>query len=463
MGGAMRDQLEAMRAFHRSGATRPALFRLDALARLRDCLKKRENDIAAALQADLGKVAGEAYLTETGLVLGEISLLRRKLPAYMRPRQAGGRFGGFGGGVALFPSRCLVRPEPLGLALIMAPWNYPVHLSLLPLADAIAAGNCVALKPSSRAPACAGLIAEIAAECFRAEHVSVFSGEGESLGNELLRERWDFIFYTGSGRVGREVLAAAAPHLTPVCLELGGKSPAIVCADADLKLAARRIAWGKMLNAGQTCVAPDYVLAHASVKSRLVEYLQQEFERFPGRGRAALDNPDYCRIVSVAALERLLELSGGQAEYDRQSLRLAPLLLPDARPEDAVMREEIFGPLLPLLEFDSQEDAISFVNNRDKPLASYIFTSSGQNAEFFLENISSGGACVNDTVLQVAAHYLPFGGVGASGMGRYHGRHGFELFSHLKSVVKRGTWCDPTLRYLPVKALAFRLVRRFLS
>lgn len=459
MGTAMRERLEAMRAFYRSGATRPAAFRLEALARLQDCLKRREGDIAAALHADLGKTAAESYLTETGLVLGEIALLRRKLPAYMRARRAPGSIGG---GLALFPARCRVWPEPFGLALIMAPWNYPVHLALLPLADALAAGNCVALKPSSRAPACAGLVAEIAAESFQPEHVSVFAGKGEELGDELLQERWDFIFYTGSGRVGRKVLAAAAPHLTPVCLELGGKSPVVVCADADLKLAARRIAWGKTLNAGQTCVAPDYVLAQASVKEKLAECLQQEFARFPGQGRAALDNPDYCRIVSRPALERLVKLSGGQAAHDRQSLRMAPLLLPAARPEDPVMQEEIFGPLLPLLDFDSEEDAIAFINNREKPLACYIFTSSSQKAAFFLERISSGGACVNDTVLQVGAHSLPFGGVGASGMGRYHGRHGFELFSHLKGVLRRGAWCDPPLRYLPISSSAFKLIRRFL-
>ncbi|MDR1125322.1 MAG: aldehyde dehydrogenase family protein [Deltaproteobacteria bacterium] len=451
----MRDRLEAMRVFYRRGITRPADFRLEALGRLHACLKRRESDLAASLLADLGKAPGEAYLTETGLVLGELSLLRRKLRSFMRPRRAGG-------GPALFPSRCEVRPEPLGLALIMAPWNYPVHLSLLPLADAVAAGNCVALKPSSRAPASASLIAEIAAECFQPEHVSVFNGAGATLGNELLRERWDFIFYTGSGKVGREVLTAAAPRLTPVCLELGGKSPVIVCADANLELAARRIAWGKTLNAGQTCVAPDYVLAHASVKNRLADYLQKEFDRFPGRGRAALDNPNYCRIVSRAALERLVELAAGRAEFDLQSLRLAPLLLPDARPEHPVMREEIFGPLLPLLAFNTTEEALAFVNDREKPLACYIFTATPQNAAALLDGIGSGGACVNDTVLQAAAHTLPFGGVGGSGLGRYHGRYGFELFSHLKSVVRRGTWCDPPLRYLPVAALALRLIRRFL-
>ena len=449
-------QADALRYFFNTGATLNYEFRLAALNRLFVCIKRREADIAAALHADLGKAPGEAYLTETGMILGELAFLRRKLRALMKPRRAQCE-------LSFFPAKGRVYPEPFGVCLIMAPWNYPLNLSLIPLADAVAAGNCVMLKPSSRAPATAAMLEEIIAECFDFGHVCLALGKGEETGAALLAGKWDFIFYTGSARVGREVMTAAARHLTPICLELGGKSPVIVAADADIALTARRIAWGKMLNAGQTCVAPDYILVAGEVKDKLVAALAAELAAFPGEGKAALYNPDYCRIVSKQALERLETLTQGRAVFDYDRLRMAPLLLPDAAPDDPAMREEIFGPILPILTVKDVDEAVDFVRAREKPLACYIFTASKATAADLLSRISSGGACVNDTIMQTASPHLPFGGVGASGMGRYHGRTGFELFSNMKSVVFRGTCCDPRLRYLPVGARALVWLRRLLG
>ncbi len=449
-------QMEAMRVFWQSGATLDREFRLAALERLGACLKRREPEMGLALKADLGKAPGEAYLTEIGPILSEIAFLRRHLRRLMRPRRARTP-------LALFPACSRIYPEPLGLCLIMAPWNYPAQLSLIPLAAALAAGNCAMLKPSSRAPATAGLLAEMAAECFAQDHVHVARGEGASRGAALLERRWDFIFYTGGAGVGREVMAAAARHLTPVCLELGGKCPAVVAADADIALAARRIAWGKMLNAGQTCVAPDYVLAAAEVKARLVAALRTEFARFPGAGRVALHNPDYGRIVSVEALMRLEKLAGGAGICDYEGLRMAPLVMDAVGPEHPVMAEEIFGPILPVLGVADMNAAAEFVRAREKPLACYVFTGSRGAADELLRRVSCGGGCVNDTVMHLASPYLPFGGVGASGLGRYHGRVGFELFSNLKSVARRGAWPDLPWRYLPVGEKALRLLRRIMK
>ena len=454
--GDLARQTQAMHTFFTSGATLDYEFRVAALDKLAACLKRREAQLAAALKADLGKAPGETYLTEVGPVLNEITFLRRRLRALMRPRLARTS-------LALFPACSRIYPEPLGLCLVMAPWNYPVQLGFMPLVGAVAAGNCVVLKPSSRAPATAVLMAELVAECFAPEHVHATWDASAAKGEALLKERWDFIFYAGSARVGREVMAAAARHLTPVCLELGGKCPAVVAEDANVELAARRIAWGKLLNAGQTCVAPDYVLAERPIKDRLAAALRAEFTRFPGRGRAALANPDYGRIISAEALARLEKLSGGAAACDRESLRLAPLVMDEAGPEHPVMAEEIFGPLLPVLSVVDLDAAAEFVRARAKPLACYIFTGSRAAAEDLLGRIPCGGACVNDVVMHLASPYLPFGGVGASGMGRYHGRAGFELFSNLKSVAWRGTRPDLPWRYLPVGERALRILRRIIK
>ena len=446
-------QAERQRAFFLSGATLSREFRRDALKRLHTVLHESEENAARALKQDLGKSGAESYLTETGMVLASISHAARRLRAWMRPRFVLPS-------PALFPAFGRIYAEPFGLVLIMSPWNYPLNLALMPLVDAVAAGNCVMLKPSSRAPATSRLLESVIAEVFDPAHVSMAPGGAET-GDTLLSLRFDFIFYTGSGRVGRKVMEAAARNLTPVCLELGGKSPVIVCEDADCALAARRIAWGKTLNAGQTCVAPDYVLAHRSIAQRLAALVREEFLRFPGPD--ALRNPEYCRIISPEAMDRLEALSHGRAAVDRSSMRMAPLVMENVSPDAPVMREEIFGPLLPVLSFTDPEEALNMVRERDKPLACYVFARSPVTARYFLDRLSFGGGCVNDTLMHVGSHHLPFGGVGPSGMGRYHGKAGFDLFSNQKGVLHRGIWPDPPLRYPPISDRALSIIRRLLS
>jgi aldehyde dehydrogenase (NAD+) len=445
--------IREQRAFFRSGATLDYAFRRRALDTLYDVLAASEADIAASLSGDLGKSEGESYLTETGIVFSELFNARKHLKAWMRPRRVSTP-------LFLFPAASRIYAEPLGLALIISPWNYPFLLSLAPLINAVSAGNCVILKPSSRAPATGALLERLVASAFEPAHVRLVQG-GPDTGNALLAGNFDFFFYTGSARVGKNVMRAAAERLVPVCLELGGKSPSIVCEDADLTLAARRIAWGKTVNAGQTCVAPDYVLAHERVKDRLLTLLEAEFARFPGPD--ALHNKAYARIISHEALERLNILARGQAAFDVASRRMAPLILSDPDPDSPLMREEIFGPLLPVPGFSALEEALAFIQDRDTPLSCYIFTRSRQTARALLQRLPFGGGCVNDVLVHAGSHALPFGGMGASGMGRYHGRAGFDLFSNLKSVIHGSQLLDIPLRYSPHGNCALSLLKRLLK
>lgn len=440
-----------LRGFFGSGATLAADFRLDALGALHGALQEYEQDILAALQADLGKSPAEGYLSELGLVLKEIGFARKHLRRWMRPSRAR---------IPLFaqPAYGRVYYEPFGVTLNISPWNYPFQLALMPLVSAIAAGNCMALKPSSKAPHTAEMLKKLVTMALPSGLARVVTGP--DAGPELLRERFDFILYTGSAGVGKTVMRAAAEHLTPVCLELGGKSPAMVFADANLAQAARSIAWGKLMNAGQTCIAPDYVLAHQSIKQELQALIQAEFERFPGPD--ALHNAQYGRIINGLALKRLLALSGGKAQADAQTLRMAPLLMPDASPQDPVMQEEIFGPLLPVLPFSTMDEALAFVRAREKPLACYIFTRDKRLARRVIDALPFGGGCVNDTLMHMSSAYLPFGGVGGSGMGRYHGEYGFKLLSNPKGVLHKRPWPDAPLRYPPYNEGRLRLIKRFL-
>ena len=441
--------------FFKTGATLGYEFRLASLYALHETIKYMEADIFKALQEDLGKAPAEAYMSEVGLVLEEISFARKKLRAWMKPRPLPSP-------IYTFPCKSFVYPEPFGLVLNISPWNYPFQLALIPLVNAVAAGNCVILKPSSRTPQTAALLGSIISKAFAPQHVSVVQGEGAVTGDALLNERFDFIMYTGSANVGKKVMQAASANLTPVCLELGGKSPAIVWADADLKHAARSIAWGKMLNAGQTCIAPDYLLVEKSVKNQLESLLQAEFKRFPGVEAAGLQNENYAKIINTAALQRLEGLAAGKAKIDEQSRRMLPLLLPNAQPEDAVMQEEIFGPILPVLGFEDTNEVLEFVQAREKPLACYLFTKNKEKLDFILKRMSFGGGCINDTMLHTSSSYLPFGGVGHSGMGRYHGKHGFDLFSNMKSILHKKTWLDIPLRYLPIRDQTFSWLKRLL-
>ncbi|MBC5786175.1 aldehyde dehydrogenase [Ramlibacter sp. USB13] len=451
------ELLQAQRAFFRSGATRPVAFRRDALVRLRAALVGAEAEVLAALQADLGRPPAEAYASEVGFVLGEIDFALRHLARWARPRKERTP-------PLLFPATSWIHPEPYGCTLIVGPWNYPVQLLLVPLLGAIAAGNCAVLKPSELAPRTAEVLARVVATAFPPGHVAVVQGGVDAV-QELLAQRFDSIFFTGGARVGRIVMQAAARFLTPVTLELGGKSPCIVDASADLDVAARRIAWGKFMNAGQTCVAPDFVLVHASVRAQLVERLAATVRAF--YGDAPRGSPDFGRIVNTAHFDRLAALLGrGRAavggDSDRAERYIAPTVLDGVEWTDPVMQDEIFGPILPVLEFATLDAAIARVQAMERPLALYVFAGERAVQDRVLRELPSGGACVNDTVAQLLNPRLPFGGVGDSGLGGYHGRHSFETFSHMRSVVRRGTWFDLAAKYPPYR-MPLAVLRRLMQ
>ena len=448
--------LAAQRGYFASGATLALEARRAALRRLYGELRRREGDIAAALRADLGKCPEEAYMCETGLLLGGIRYLERHLPALMRARRAPTP-------LTQFRARSFVSPSPLGAVLIISPWNYPFLLSLGPLAAAVAAGNTAVLKPASSAPASAALIAEIVADVFAPEQVLAAAG-GREENAALLEGRFDRIFFTGGAAAGREVLRRAAEHLTPVTLELGGKSPCIVDGTADIALAARRIACGKLINCGQTCVAPDYVLCDARVETELLSALAAEFRR---QCPDALGDENYGHMVNARHFERVRALIDPQKVVygggcDPRSLKIEPTLLAGVTAADAAMGEEIFGPVLPVLTYRTLDEAVAFVESRPRPLALYLFTRSRENKKRVLARCRFGGGCINDTVVHLANEHLPFGGVGESGMGAYHGRRGFEEFSHLRGVMDRALRPDLPVKYRPFGAHTLALLRRLM-
>jgi len=440
------DLVQRQRAHQQTGVTRPLEFRRAALEKCSAALERHEARLLAALQADLRKSPFQGYATEVGLLQAEIRHARKHLARWAAPVR--GRTPWI-----VAPAGGWVQPEPLGVALIIGPWNYPLQLLLAPLASAIAAGNCAVLKPSELAPRAADAVAALVRETFAEEFVSVVTG-GPEEAEGLLRERFDKIFFTGSTRVGRMVMAAAARHLTPVTLELGGKCPAIVCADAAVEQAARRIAWGKFMNAGQTCVAPDFVLVQRPVREVFAAAVKKALLEFYGGDPGG--SADYGRIVNARHFERLSNylrdgkvLHGG--ERDAKDLFLAPTLLADVSPNSPVMQEEIFGPILPLLEFDHLDDVFALLRGRPTPLALYLFTRDRVTEARVMKETRSGGLCVNDVVSHMIGSGLPFGGLGDSGMGAYHGRAGFEAFSHRRAVLRRATWLDTPFRYPPPK------------
>ena len=450
--------VSAQRAYFDSGATLPVEFRIDALKRLRTAIRSNEARIAEAIRADLGKSAFESYMCESGLVLSEISCMLRHIRSYSRERRVRTP-------LAQFASRSYISPAPYGVTLIMSPWNYPLLLTLDPLVDAIAAGNTAVVKPSAYSPNTSALLAELIAECFPPEYVAVITG-GRAENACLLEEKFDFIFFTGSASVGRLVLEKAAPKLTPVALELGGKSPCIVDASADLKLAARRIVFGKYLNCGQTCVAPDYILCDAKVKDQLIALLKAEIRR--QYGDDWFTNANYGKIINEKHFDRIcglidpdkLACGGGS---DRASLKIEPTVLDNVRFDDPVMQQEIFGPVLPVLSFTDLEQAIRSINDRPKPLALYLFTQSRETERRVLESCSFGGGCINDTIIHLATTQMGFGGAGESGMGSYHGKKSFEAFSHERSVVRKHVHPDLPMRYRPYTPGTDRVIRRVLG
>lgn len=449
------------REYFLSGATRSISFRRCALKKLLDAIKEHENDLFDALAADLGKAPMEGYLTEISVVTQEIRYAIRHLARWSRPVCVATP-------LVHFPAKSRIYHDPLGIVLILAPWNYPFQLALAPLVAAIAAGNCAVVKSSRMSPAVGGIIAKLVADLFPPEYVACVDSAVDS-NDDVLAERYDHILFTGSGSVGKSVMAAAARNLTPVTLELGGKSPCIVDETADVELSAKRIAWGKFLNAGQTCVAPDFILVHQSVKEPLIEALKKKITAF--YSETPLTSLDLARIVNARHWERLVQLLPGPTErerivaggeVDRQNCRIAPTILDRVTFDSPVMREEIFGPILPILEYASLDETLSALERRPTPLALYLFTKNRATERRVFETLRFGGGCVNDTVVHLSNHHLPFGGVGPSGMGAYHGRTGFETLSHRKSVLHKGLWFDVPLRYPPYLAKIFRLVRLIL-
>lgn len=453
----MHDTIAAQRRYFLSHATLEVEFRLKALSCLRKAILKWEPRLAEALKADLGKSSTESYMSEIGMVLAGLRDVRRHLRRWARGYHVMAP-------PAQFPSSCRVVPEPYGVSLVISPWNYPVLLALDPLVGALAAGNTCVLKPSELAPATAEVLGQMLAETFPPEYVAVVQG-GVEVSNALLAESFDYIFFTGSPRVGHIVMEAAARHLTPLTLELGGKSPCIVDETADVRMAARRIAFGKVLNVGQTCVAPDYALVHINCKGAFINAFREEVEQM--LGEEPLKNPNYPCIINERHFERIAHLMkvgvamvGGKT--DAATRRIEPTLLVDV-PEDApCMQEEIFGPLLPVITYESIEEVENFILSRPKPLACYIFTGNRMLEKRLLKHLSFGGGCVNDTIIHLAVPGLPFGGVGNSGMGAYHGKASFDTFSHKKSVLRKGTWLDLPFRYQPFTRFKELILRLFL-
>ncbi len=448
--------VQRQRAFFESGATRTVAFRRAQLRKLGGAIEAREALVLEALHADLRKSPYHAFTTEIGLVLDELRHAVRRLPAWIKPKTCGTPW-------LAWPARSFVQPEPYGVALIIGPWNYPFQLLLSPLVGAMAAGNCAVLKPSEYASRTAAAVAQLVGETFPAEYLAVVQG-GPDVAESLLRQRFDSIFFTGSTSIGRAVMAAAARPLTPVTLELGGKCPCLVCADAPLELTARRVAWGKFMNAGQTCVAPDFVLVDRRIRGPFVDALVRTIRDFYGDNPQ--QSPDYARIINRRHWERLAGYLGSGrivhgGQRDASDLYLAPTIMTGTPVEAPVMRDEIFGPILPVLEYEVLDHALAMLKDRPTPLALYLFTHDRRIQERVLAATRSGGVCLNDTVLHMVGKGLPFGGLGDSGLGAYHGRASFDCFTHRRSVMRRSLALDPGLRYPPPRVSLATIKRLF--
>lgn len=445
------------RTVYASGVTRPVIFRRQALMRLRKVIIRNEKLIEAALKEDLGKCSFESYMSEIGFVLDELNYVCRHLDLWTKPRPVLPS-------KMQMPALCGRSPEPYGCVLIMSPWNYPFMLTMGPLIGAVAAGNCVIIKPSAYSPATSKVLKKIVEETFNRGHVDCITG-GRQENAELLNQRFDYIFFTGSVAVGKLVMESASRNLTPVSLELGGKSPCIVDETADLKAAARRIVFGKYLNVGQTCVAPDYLLVHASVKEELLRLIRGYIRR--DYGENPIEDKTYGKIVNERHYERLMGLMDGEDIYyggrsDAKTLKIEPTVLDNITPESRIMQEEIFGPLLPVLTYRKLSEVISYVTGHEKPLALYMFSKSRSHIHKIMNTCSFGGGCINDTILHLATSHMPFGGVGHSGMGGYHGKYSFDTFTHYRSIVIKGKM-DVPLRYRPYDAWKDKLLRKVIK
>ena len=446
------------RNYFYTGATLNIDFRITALKKLQTSIQSHQEQINAALKSDLGKSSFESYMCESGLVLSEITYILKHIHSFSKEKTVHTP-------LAQFHSRSYRKPSPYGVTLIMSPWNYPFLLTFDPLVDAIAAGNTAVLKPSAYSPATSNIICEIVRECFPEEYVAVVMG-GRQENSCLLQEHFDYIFFTGSQAVGKEVMRHASEHLTPVTLELGGKSPCIVDKSANIKLAAKRIVFGKYLNCGQTCVAPDYILCDKAIRDQLIDAIKSEIRR--QFGKHPLENPSYGKIINRKHFQRLQGLIdsskviiGGQS--DAKILRIAPTVMKNVTWDDAIMGEEIFGPILPILTYESLDEAIQTVESHPHPLALYFFSEDKAAQKKVLDRCHFGGGCINDTIIHLATSAMPFGGVGESGMGGYHGQAGFDEFTHYRSIVDKKTWMDLPVRYQRYNKFKRKMLRMFLK
>ncbi|MCI8281106.1 MAG: aldehyde dehydrogenase [Lachnospiraceae bacterium] len=450
--------VQQQRQFFQSGATLPIDKRIYILKKMRAVFAIQEEEILNALKKDLGKSNMESYMCEIGLVLSEITYMIKHIPRFSKEKRVPTP-------LAQFHSRSFQKPSPYGVTLIMSPWNYPFLLTMDPLVDAIAAGNTAVVKPSAYSPATSQVIQTLMSQFFDPAHISVITG-GRAENACLLQQHFDYIFFTGSQSVGKDVMRQAAAHLTPVTLELGGKSPCVVEETANLKLAAKRIVFGKYLNCGQTCVAPDYIYCHRSVKDALLSEIKKQVRL--QYGECPLSNPDYGKIINEKHFHRLLGLidekkvvlGGGS---NPESLQIEPTVLDHVTFDDAIMQEEIFGPLMPILTYENFDEAIAKINSMEHPLALYIFTSNKAAAKKITASCGFGGGCINDTIIHLATSSMGFGGFGESGMGSYHGKEGFDTFSHYKSIVDKKTWLDLPMRYQPYQEKYGKMIRSFLK
>lgn len=452
----LRTVINLQRDYYNKNVTRDISFRRNSLEKLLDTITEYEPAIYEALQADLGKVKQESYMTEVSQVTGSIRYAIKHLEAWCRGRRVKTP-------MHLLPGKSEIIKEPYGVVLIMAPWNYPFLLSMTPLIAAIAAGNCVILKGSKSSPMTTNVVVDIINCTFERNHV--YAIEEVMPYDEIIRQNYDYIFFTGSERVGKTVLKAAADNLTPVTLELGGKSPCIVDETADIEAAAHKIMWGKLLNAGQTCVAPDYVYIHSSVKQKFIDEATKQIREMLGD---PFMNEDYPHIISLHHYMRLknlinkeMDVIGGRGDDSR--LIIEPTILPNATFDSIAMKSEIFGPILPVIEYEDKEEMFITMKNRPKPLACYIFSENADFIDYVKENVSFGGGCVNDVVLHLTNENLPFGGVGSSGMGRYHGRAGFDTFTHEKSIYEVPSWWDMPYRFHPYTEKAMNILKKVLK
>ena len=454
----IRQIVENQRTYFYTGATLPLSHRIEALKKIQSYILTHEAEIGKAIRKDLGKSDFESYMCETGLVLSEITYMLKHIRSFAKEKNVLTP-------LAQFHSRSFKKPSPYGVALIMSPWNYPFLLTIDPLIDALAAGNTVVLKPSAYSPYTSAVIQSMIEECFDKRYVAVITG-GRAENTCLLNEHFDYIFFTGSQTVGKEVMRHAAAHLTPVTLELGGKNPCIVEESANIKLAARRIVFGKYLNCGQTCVAPDYIYCDRKIKDQLLAEIKRQIKR---QFRSEpLTNKNYGKIINEKHFDRITKLIDSSkvvfgGKCDRTTLKIEPTVMDHVTFDDAVMQEEIFGPILPILTYDSLDQAIHKINSMPHPLALYVFTSDKTAARKVTARCGFGGGCINDTIIHLATSEMGFGGFGESGMGSYHGKDGFRTFSHYKSIVDKKTWLDLPMRYQPYRKVNEKLIHLFLK